>query len=456
MASRGMSTGVGIILAILGIVAVVSLVFCVWFIGQAGAAKEELAKYKASVQDFVRDGEQNSETVREMVLEAKKQSPPQSVATYLTTSFRGLSEKVSGVGTETPASLARKIESALTPLGKQNLLQGVDELGGQVLKLQNEAKAADASRQQAVDNLKLAQDRIKSLEDAHQETIKTLSSGVDTYKGQIDQYKTELDKRVAEMTSAIDKIKRDANDEIAKLNDRISRQTEELLVAQGKLRALQGERGKDQLRPGDEAALVDGEVVALVDADNTVFLNRGKNQRVTLGMTFEVYGEPSDIRLGADGSTARGKGSVEVIRVDDNSSTARITRATRGNPISRGDVLVNPVYDPKKVYTFVVYGNFDTNGDGRQTPDEASDISALIKAWGGKTADAITGDVDFVVLGTRPVVPPAPPADAPVEFVDRYIRLQKAALDYDKLLEQAGNTSMPVLNQNRLMTLIGK
>jgi hypothetical protein len=453
MASRG-GSGVVVLSVVLGILALAGFVLSIVFYGQATTAREQLDAYKRDAQAFIRDGERNSDQFREMLLQAGQANS--SLASFLTAQFRQISSKVSGVDQETPKSLTDKINSALEPLGKSNLLQAVQELGGQVLKAQADLKEADAARQGAVDNLSVAQDRVKALEESHQETIKTLGSAVDTYKGQVESYQTDLSKSAEEMRGAVDKIKRDASDEAARLNDRITRLTDELLVAQGKIRSLQAARGKESLKPGDEATLVDGEIVALVDADNTVFINRGKNQRMVLGMSFEVYSDAAAIKLEADGSYSRGKASVEVIRVDENSSTARIVRTTRGNPIARGDVIVNPVYDPTKKYNFLVFGNFDTDRDGRVTPGEADDIRAVIVGWGGGLTDSLTGDVDFVVLGERPLVPPAPPSDAAVEFVDRFIRARRAAEQYDRLLEQASSTSIPLLNQNRLMTLIGR
>ncbi len=67
----------------------------------------------------------------------------------------------------------------------------------------------------------------------------------------------------------------------------------------------------------------------------------------------------------------------------------------------------------------------------------------------------ISGDTDFVVLGEKPILPPAPGRDAPVAVIQEFVRLQQEIQRYDDLLFKAGSTSMPVLNANRLRTLIG-
>jgi hypothetical protein len=69
--------------------------------------------------------------------------------------------------------------------------------------------------------------------------------------------------------------------------------------------------------------------------------------------------------------------------------------------------------------------------------------------------DEVTGDLDFIVLGAQPVLPPAPAAGAPIAVVNDYNRLQREIQRYNELLEAAEATSIPLLNANRLQTLIG-
>jgi len=70
--------------------------------------------------------------------------------------------------------------------------------------------------------------------------------------------------------------------------------------------------------------------------------------------------------------------------------------------------------------------------------------------------DELGGDTDFLVLGQRPILPPRPDASAPLEVVQEFIRRQKDLERYDDLYKKARDTSVPILNENRLYTLIGK
>jgi hypothetical protein len=218
---------------------------------------------------------------------------------------------------------------------------------------------------------------------------------------------------------------------------------------------LRGERKKDLFQGQPEESLVDGRVVAADPAEGTATIDLGRNAKIRVGMTFSVYEEPSAIRPDESGQYPAGKAALEVIRIDDNSAICRVLRERSGNPVVRGDVIANAVYDPSKQYKFLVVGNFDANRDGIATEDERRGIVAMIKDWGGLVTEELTGDVDFLVMGQRPALPPEPPINAPIPVVEQYVQAQNVIERYNRLFQQAGSTSIPVLNENRLRTLIG-
>ena len=53
----------------------------------------------------------------------------------------------------------------------------------------------------------------------------------------------------------------------------------------------------------------------------------------------------------------------------------------------------------------------------------------------------------------RPQDVPGP--DAPWEVLQEYVRLQRIVKRYDELFDRAIASSIPVLNENRLYTLLG-
>ena len=132
-------------------------------------------------------------------------------------------------------------------------------------------------------------------------------------------------------------------------------------------------------------------------------------------MTFEIYGDAAQIRPNEDGQFPEGKGSLQVIKVGENTSTAKITRSTLGQPIVRDDVIVNAIYDPEYKFKFLVHGQFDIDQDGQATEEEAAYLRSQIETRGVVVqGDTLPGDLDFLVLGvTRLNRPSRPRTQAP-------------------------------------------
>src|SRR4030042_2294521 len=101
------------------------------------------------------------------------------------------------------------------------------------------------------------------------------------------------------------------------------------------------------------------------------------------------------------------RGSVNRMRILNNLAVAHEQRRNR-SPIAVNDVAANLVWDSDKANIFVVAGEFDLNGDGAIDRNSADKGKALIEKWGGRLADTVTFDTDFLVLGYPPQVPPRP------------------------------------------------
>ena len=224
-------------------------------------------------------------------------------------------------------------------------------------------------------------------------------------------------------------------------------------------RVKEFERIKAQtaIRINTPDAMVDGQVIDAPGASDQVFIDKGKKQHIVLGMTFEVYSDKNAIRVNPNGEVPRGKASLQVIKVDETTSTCKITRSVPGQPVVRGDVIANSVYDPKYQFKFLVHGKFDVDGDGKPTDTEAEYLRSLVLEWGGTivTGEEIPGDLDFLVLGVEPPNPPPPPANAPEALVTDYIHKRQAHETYMNLYKSAREAQIPVLNANRFFILTG-
>jgi hypothetical protein len=120
---------------------------------------------------------------------------------------------------------------------------------------------------------------------------------------------------------------------------------------------------------------------------------------------------------------------------------------------------VNPVYDPNYIFSFIVHGNFDADGDGE--PESNNNfIKDKISRWGGVVVEdegVVPGDLDFLVLGISPRKPTHRPSrGASGAMFDAYAKQQKLYEDYESLRSQAKAAQVPILTANRLDVLTGQ
>lgn len=456
MASRSSAgVGVGVTIAILGVACLGLFILTIVFLSKFQAAERRNQQADADLREFVTAGERQTPQVRAVVDRARQQAPAQSAVTYLRESLRTLSDRAIGAKTDDVGQVVARLDN-VQGLGSQSLLAFIEVKQRAVEDAESRLAAAEAARDTALRDRENEANRVQNLRASHAATITSLEDQINAYRAEIDTYRDEINVLRGEMDARVDRISQAFEGEKATLNAEIARLRDSNTLLADELEKLRSERNRDIFRGDDERTLVDGEIIGVDPNGDNVYINRGRNDKVVLGLSFSVYADAAELRPDASGNLARGKADLEVIKVDESSSTCRIVRSTRGLPVVRGDLIVNPIYDPKKVYKFLVYGNFDSNGDGRADELERHDIGALIEQWGGATVDQLVDGIDFLVLGERPVVPPPPKASDPIYVQEAYIRIVGFAREYDRLFEQATATSIPVLNQNRLYTLIGK
>ncbi len=447
------SLGVGITITLLSVLTLGFFVAFVIFFGRANNASKLKDDADRQNAEIVKAEEKNAEAVRVLMAEAKTSG--KSLVGYLTESYGGTMERVTGSKRETPKSFGDKLKASDIPEGT-NLMSVVASLKGELANAQGQLAEANRARDAALQDQKAAADRTELLRKQQDESYKALADDVGRTKSDADSYRAGFETAKAEYEKRIESIQNETGDRVTKLKDEVGRMKEETLVLSSQLSALRGDKKKELLRPDDEASLVDGHVMGLNSGERQAFISLGSKNKITLGMEFAVYADARSVRPDADGNYPAPKGKLEVISVDTDNAICRIVFENRGQPVVSGDVLVNPIFDPTKTYKFVAFGNFDADGDRIATALERKQLASLIEEWGGSVAEDLGGDVDFLVLGARPQLGPKPGTDAPIEFVQAYVQREREIQKYDQLLKQATSTGIPVLNENRLNTLLGR
>ena len=282
------------------------------------------------------------------------------------------------------------------------------------------------------------------------------------YQQQVNEIKQEYDELEALLQKSTDEQIQLLNAKVKEQEDKYDEEHAELLRIQAQLKMAEEriEYLREQIEstmpspdPNVMAYKPDGEIIFIDDQTQTVHLDIGSDDHVYRGLTFSVYDK--GIPVPKDG---KGKTEIEVFDVREKISIARIIPSKTKSPIMLGDIVANLIWDSDKINAFVVVGEFDLDDDGDIEHDAVDKIKALIEKWGGKVADEISVDTDFLVLGRTPQVRARPTPEEMEVYpmaMERYqASLQKLA-HYKDVQEQAKTLSIPVFNYERFLDFIG-
>jgi hypothetical protein len=199
----------------------------------------------------------------------------------------------------------------------------------------------------------------------------------------------------------------------------------------------------------------DGEVIRVASALNTVFIDIGSADGLTLNRTFSIYDKSA-----TDFERAETKGKIEVIRVGQFRSEAKITEDSPTDPILRGDHILTATWDPGFSVQIALAGRFDLDGDRY---DDTEKLTRMIERNGGRvvaghdTEGSITGKmhpgIRYLVKGNESIVGSEDDPNAGA-ILSAMRTLEAAAeqntiqvIDLQKLLNRMGVRNQPKTKQ---------
>lgn len=189
-----------------------------------------------------------------------------------------------------------------------------------------------------------------------------------------DERRATLRAKIETISQEIEAVKKKGRAGNAELDSRI-------VQLEDRVRELtqQREINAKELKP-------DGQLLQASASDGFVILNIGQRHNLRKGTKFTVYNR----RAGK----VTYKGVVEVTRVEEQISTARVLQETDHNdPLLANDYIANPVYSPDKVKGFAIRGDFN-----RYSKDE---LKRFIIENGGRYDDELSVNTDYLVAGER-------------------------------------------------------
>lgn len=449
------SAGTGVIVSLVVFVLTTVFLLVLTIVFYAGQQKEKELRHEAeAARDvYVKDRERSSDLFRAY----ESATPPgKSVAGHMHEQYEGLMRYVAGQ--PGPVDTVKASFASLGVTENGVVLEDFRSLDRDLQTRQAELDAANRNLASLENELQAKEEEIGQLKAAHQQELGAVQTEIQDYADAAAEYARQVGQTIDELRAAETRLRDRYEGQLSDLRQENNGLLEELQVLRGRVEEFEKILEGIRVKAADPDKLVDGRVIDLAGGNDQVFIDRGKDQRIVLGMTFEVYDDSGSIRVDRrTGQMPRGKASLQVIKVGQTTSTCKITRSTPGRPVVRNDVIANAVYDPEYRFKFLVHGIFDVDGDGKPSEAEAEYLRRLVHQWGGSVvyADELPGDLDFLVLGQEPPPVPALRDNATDEEIDAYMAKRAALEKYNQLFRQAREAQIPVLNSNRFFILIG-
>lgn len=460
MATRsGGVSGTVYALVIFVFLAVLGIALAILFYTQKTAVAEKLAEEQQEFRQVANENQRNNSLYRELRTEEAD-----TVFGLMNERLKQLREWEVG---RLQATM-EEIRSAREEAG----LGPVDASVMEVRELRTALAAARTEADEASETLGQTQEKINSLESdlervrgEYQKTEQRLQERIDQVQQRLAADKQQLKQEREQLASKLEELREEKQAALREQEAAIRARQTEINALQARIDQLRRQLGEKRPIGPDATLQTDGEIISVNLNENVVTINLGHSDRLILGMTFEVFDRETGVQteVNREGRTVqtRGKATIEVIRFSDDgqTSTCRVVRRSFGESIQQGDPISNVVYDKDRVFKFFVYGNFDLNNDGSTEPAERRRVEAMIRQWGGELIeqDKLPVDADFLVLGEQIQYPDPLPEDPPPsrdvirDYRDQIERWKR----YNNLAAQARELSIPVLNQNRFLTLVG-
>ena len=377
------------------------------------------------------------------------------------TAYSSLTSFVTGDPSQSADSPVEDIKKALGAEGVTSLKIELETLRSRTEQLSQDNANLKKQMAASQSDATASRDEAKKATEGAQAASKRVEGDIATYRTSSQKFGDEVKDTVATVKKYQDDMDQRHRNEMADLQGQIDNVSSSRAELSGKVEVLQKTVDQYRVKPENAASLADGRVIDVTGQNGEIFISIGSKQRVQPGMTFDVYDSPSAIQYNpSTGDLIPGKARVQVLKVEENTSTARVipenTRyAPRPRPIVKDDVIANVIFSPDYRYKFLVHGKFDIDNDGNATAAEAEFVRGRIKSWGGDVVegDTLRGDLDFIVMGVQPLKPLDLSSDADEGQYTSHFDQKKAFETYQTLFNEAQTARVPVLNWNRMQVL---
>lgn len=233
--------------------------------------------------------------------------------------------------------------------------------------------------------------------------IRTLTQQLNDANQSAADRQNELEAEIASVRATLSETETEVTDTKGELSDlaraKAEREAEHVSRNENLTRVLEWMREPE--RP-------DGQILHVSEKLGLAYIDLGKSDRLYAGMRFAIV----DGRVGDDTIKAR----CEVLNVMSDMSEVRITdlRDTF-DPVTLGDIIFNPIYDPTGLRNAVFVGRFSGTYNEAELRAMLDGININVQAKMDKTTDyLIVGSEIYVDEDGETLDEPLQPSDLPI------------------------------------------
>ncbi len=447
MATRGRGgSGWMIATVFLGFGFFISLVLAIIFNMQINKARTAADSAETNLRRFVTVQLERSQDVSELA----NTSGNKSVVGVLLEQNSTLKNMIAGTSQVTPESISSDLDASGIPVP---LLNEIKRLRAEEAAAAQRVNAMETELRDAIEARTAAIAARSQLQATYQQSLQDAERRLAAQQDQFTGYQSETKKKIDLFEDRIKELQNNSSDQVATLQATADQKEQEIDVLRRRLDDIQRNEGTGNYDP---RILPDGKLISVIPDENLCYISLGKRDHLVLGLTFEVYAVDALIKINEVNELNRGKATIEVIDVAENSATCRVVRLGQRQILVAGDVIGNVVYDPNATIQFKIHGEFDIDNTGQATQSDRRRVENLVENWGGVLMDELTYATDYLVLGSEPEFPDPLPPDTidPIEIA-RHAAAVKKFEEYQDLINTARELTIPVLNQNRFLIMIG-
>ncbi len=279
------------------------------------------------------------------------------------------------------------------------------------------------------------------------EQLESLAKIFESYKEEFSTQLEEIKTQVSEDQKAkLEQLAKRQSRSVDEIRDLVRRNLEVLIKSSAELGSTQ-QRARVDMTAEQLMQKVDGRVLNM--SGPVVYINLGAQHGIKAGVRFVVVSASQEGQF-----QPAVKAVLEVTDVGDLTSEAHVVASIQSDPIVRGDILYNLIYNRNVPLNFFVMGDFDLNQDEMIDPNGEQRVAEIISLAGGAVNKQISPAVNFVIVGKTPETPEKV-EDAGEYAQEEYEKQMKKVQRFNDLRDQVQALAIPTISENDFVKYTG-